>query len=681
MLFPLILAVIAIYFRGDFQHYFLNFDPAYAYLFNGANLASFTTELGHTDHPGTPLQILIGIIVRIGYWMTGSGELSSDFISRPEYYLTLTSNVIIFLIIWAVYFTGKHLMLATNVWAGLFYQLTCLGSLAMMRKMPGVLTEPVLGLVSVCLLGILIIHVFKPYYFKSEKRFIFYLSLLIAIGSATKITFVIMAIIPFIYLSKSSQKIRYVINTIVLFVLCIIPLIPNFSNFYEWIIDLFTHTDRYGKGDEGFIKVESFVENIGRTFSEDNVLNAGYWPGLIVLIVGFLGVRKMNIKSNAFRLLLSIMVACTLMILLVAKHYSFHYLLPVQMCMVSVWMLVLILWINADETFFKKPLTVIGFLIIGLLLLYRTLYFYIYSPDRYAVAKSSLAEVGKFEEHVPKIIGAANFHNHCALPEMALRFGLVYSGEPGTIYSEILKNKYPNTYYFNPNKGTPDHWLSFIGLEDLWRNSNEYYFISWKDDPVPLNEIKLSLSELTGELYNYNIEQIFENQWTKEVFYRITHTIPSDSIPTYQNLFVCDFETNDGNRFNCSNNYQLQSGHLRSQEFAKNGNSSVKLESKNNYALETKFQVKKGELYKFQIWVHGDEKVSIIATNKDPQKFYKGGASITNSDEDGWKQITLVTKIPPKMHDDSLKLYCYKPGKGVVHLDDFRVSIIPTVAN
>ncbi len=681
MIIPLILTVIAIFFRGDFQHYFLNFDPAYAYLFNGANLARFTMDLGHTDHPGTPLQLLIAVVVRIGYWISGTGDLSEDFINRSEFYLTTVSNVIIFLIVGAVYLSGKHIYKATNLWTGIFFQLTCLGSLAMMRKTPGVLTEPVLGLISIGLLAVLLIHSFKPYYFKSENRFIIYLSLFIAIGSATKITFVIMAIAPFLYLDSIKKKLKYIGYTMLFFVLSIIPLIPNFSNFYEWIIRLFTHTDRYGKGEEGFVDVDSFFTNLGRTFNEDNVLTSGFGLALLVIFAGFLGIRKIDIKSKAFRLLISIMTASVLMILLVAKHYSFHYLLPVQMCMVTIWMLVIVLWFGSDESIFKKTAGILCTAIVLCLLLYRTLYFYIYSPDRYAVSSSSLVEAVTFDNDIPRIIGAANFHNHCALPEMALRFGLVYSGAPGPMYSRILKEKYPDTYYFNPHKGTPDHWLTFIGLEELWKKSKAYYLLSWVDDQVPLKQIQASLKSLAGNEFEYSIEPIFENEWTKEIFYRIDHNIPADSIPSYEHLFSCGFETKAEEFFVCQDSIKLQSAKLQTTELVRSGEYAVELKEKNNYALETMINVKAGELYKCNVWIHGEDNLSIIATNEDPQKLYKGSANVVGQDDEGWKHISLVLKIPAKMHNESMKLYCYKPGKGIVYLDDFEVLKIPATKN
>lgn len=70
---PLLLAVPIMVFaavslalsamRGDY-HFLLNFDPAFAYLFNGLNLLEGVSP-AHIDHPGTPLQMLVAVVIAI----------------------------------------------------------------------------------------------------------------------------------------------------------------------------------------------------------------------------------------------------------------------------------------------------------------------------------------------------------------------------------------------------------------------------------------------------------------------------------------------------------------------------------------------------------------------------------------------------------------------------------------
>jgi len=56
---PVIIFVLGFLFFKDIANFYMSwYDPVYAYLFNGTNLAQELFDIGHTDHPGTPLQIL-----------------------------------------------------------------------------------------------------------------------------------------------------------------------------------------------------------------------------------------------------------------------------------------------------------------------------------------------------------------------------------------------------------------------------------------------------------------------------------------------------------------------------------------------------------------------------------------------------------------------------------------------
>src|SRR5579885_2870698 len=62
-------------------------DPYYAYLMNGVNLASGHMEIGHIDHPGTPVQCFAAIIIFFTHFVTDKGILYHDVLSNPEKYL------------------------------------------------------------------------------------------------------------------------------------------------------------------------------------------------------------------------------------------------------------------------------------------------------------------------------------------------------------------------------------------------------------------------------------------------------------------------------------------------------------------------------------------------------------------------------------------------------------------
>lgn len=80
-------------------------DPSYPYLMNGLALVVGPGP-AHTDHPGTSLQWLVGLVSQAAHLVTGSGTtLVDDVVARPETYLTINAMVLVVaqaLALWAL---------------------------------------------------------------------------------------------------------------------------------------------------------------------------------------------------------------------------------------------------------------------------------------------------------------------------------------------------------------------------------------------------------------------------------------------------------------------------------------------------------------------------------------------------------------------------------------------------
>src|SRR3954471_3207030 len=74
-----------------------DYDPAYIYLFNGLGIVEGYVPR-HVDHPGTPLQVLIGLVVFAAHAVmrltgaTGS-DIGASVVATPETYLAVVSAV------------------------------------------------------------------------------------------------------------------------------------------------------------------------------------------------------------------------------------------------------------------------------------------------------------------------------------------------------------------------------------------------------------------------------------------------------------------------------------------------------------------------------------------------------------------------------------------------------------
>src|SRR6478735_6347588 len=80
LIFGLVIAGYMTPIYSGLQH--LDYDPAYQYLFNGAALMKGYGP-SHTDHPGTPVQLLIGLISVASWSIATLGGLTS--LPFPQY--------------------------------------------------------------------------------------------------------------------------------------------------------------------------------------------------------------------------------------------------------------------------------------------------------------------------------------------------------------------------------------------------------------------------------------------------------------------------------------------------------------------------------------------------------------------------------------------------------------------
>ena len=113
--FPLIFFTLQFLLKADYKYYFTSaYDPAYAFLFNGLNLAEGELGSGLAGFPGTTVQIFVALMIRLGYLFREATSLTEDVLTNPEYYLNIASYGIILLISLSLLFSGTILYKHTH---------------------------------------------------------------------------------------------------------------------------------------------------------------------------------------------------------------------------------------------------------------------------------------------------------------------------------------------------------------------------------------------------------------------------------------------------------------------------------------------------------------------------------------------------------------------------------------
>ncbi len=295
-----------------------NIDPSYQYLMSSLNLLEGHSPR-HTDHPGTPLQVL-GVLVIVGRWGLMSAwkgvDVISDVLQQPESYLIAINNTLMVLL--GLNMTvcarraytlthDKGSTLALLLLPFLFFQST----LALWQVTP----EPLLLVAMYLTLWVsLPLYVAPP---QSASKAYVPIGVALGFGMATKVTFfpwlLTLGLFP---LWKDRFK-GFGICCLA-FVVCTLPILSRYKFMLKWNLTVLQHQGHYGHGGVGLPSLETWGLNILKAFQEV----PDFWVMLgSVLALGW--VRHTNLRAIRW-----IVLGAFLQGVLYLKHPGARYLLP-----------------------------------------------------------------------------------------------------------------------------------------------------------------------------------------------------------------------------------------------------------------------------------------------------------------------------------------------------------------
>jgi hypothetical protein len=176
-----------------------NADPSYYYLMNSLNIAMIKPPFD-ISHPGTTVQILGAVVLKLQHMALSANDLETIVLGNPEYYLSAINIVITILNALLLFTVGSIVCYLTkNIWTAMLIQCTPFYSMTILTHgMNKVGPEPLLLFASLMLVAIVFIATMN----QKNNYFPLSLAIICGFGIATKLTFIPMAIIPFIILPK-----------------------------------------------------------------------------------------------------------------------------------------------------------------------------------------------------------------------------------------------------------------------------------------------------------------------------------------------------------------------------------------------------------------------------------------------------------------------------------------------
>lgn len=427
------------YFYGN------NLDPEYAYLFNSLLLSELKPP-HHIDHPGTPLQLLGGLYIKIINITNNQDFIRKDIFNNSENYIFQLNILLLFLTITTIVLIGFISYIITeNIWISvllqaslfcspyIYYELACL--------------RPDHLLISITYLFLTVIIMTERFDIeKYLQKYIAAFSIITGLGLATKIVFFPLVIIPIIIIPQIKNKIRYILFTILSFSLLTLPAWPKFLKFFSWIGKLFIHSGNYGSGNTTIIDSTTYFKNLYSSLFENGIFSYTLVLSALFLISSLIILKdkKRLYKYFRFKVLSGLTLAQIFQCLIVSKHYSPHYLIPALM-LTGVTLLYLgfninyLTNININKIFLQS-------LQLGIFI-----YFFAFTAINISAMASFYYKIKlKTDSIIHSISNYPEYskihYYRCSSRMYALKFGDDFAGGK---YGIILNTMFPNNYFYD----------------------------------------------------------------------------------------------------------------------------------------------------------------------------------------------------------------------------------------
>ena len=652
-------------------------DPEYIYLINALSISKLR-PVGHIDNPGTTVMELGAVIVNVAHFISPSGgkDLMTDVLQNPDRYIGILSGVLIFIIafilLWLGFIVTKK---SQNLWAGIILQMTPFLSINLLEHAwTKVSPEPLLIVTSLLLSGLLIYYFFDEN--RNLRRYFLLFALISGFGLATKATFLPVILIPLILLPGSFRKIGYLFFAVLFFVIFTLPAWPEYHNMYTWYYNLATHTGIYGSGEAGMIDAGKYLDSVGKIFRNNIHFSILLGVSIVTMIYFFASSKhRQNVKTLRFRILISLVITNIAGILLVAKHYhANHYLIPeLALCGLTIFFIIE----NIKDFITKKSIwkfampAIVGFLIVYLPV--NNIPILNNSHQGYRATNSEY-------EHTMKLIGE-NYRNFKCVyfypvslnKFSALMFGNSYSKRKNL---NEIRTLYPETVFYDHTQNLFNIWGAQAGIEDIIKTyGNKILLVGG-----PISEESKADSQKAAEITNsgFPIKPVYQGRtqaiW---VFDTIAYQTLQKQQPANSFALYLDMETpEDQQPYVSSGKHSFTVNNTRSNEMAKSGRYSIKLDKNQQFSLDyTLENAKPGDSYKIKIWRYSENNDGFIVVSSNPSSlFYQQNSEAIKTDDRGWKLIQLIFTIPENIDNNLLKMYVWNSGSSEMFFDDLTIE-------
>ncbi len=520
----LINAIIVHIYYGN---YFLSaLDPEYFHLFNGVAIAGGNLGVEYIAHPGTPVEYMIAIVVRIINLFQGNEKLVQDVISNPEKYIR---GAIIFqniLIAVTLYFGALRMVSFTKKYfTGFLFQLIPFANAAVFEISGRILPETLMILPLMWMVLLMVKYIYAAEEEYNLKKESVKWAAAIGFGVACKLSFAPLFFLPLILLKgKIRDKINFIIYTILSVMFFAYPIVFHFGAFKEWVLGMFMHSGLHGTGDEGLVAVSTLKPNFLILFAHDPKLFLVMAMSVLSLIIVIFKSYVANHEevSKISRAIIAVDIVLLLSIAFTLKHFAYHYFIPFFTIKAVLVLLIFIMLSQLKviiSTNYGRIALIIVFVAFSALDIHKqrrdlevTMTWVREKAEQRQARRDEIMRL--VDKSTPVIISGPYYG--APFREFAINEGFMMSYKLKCVFKDRLLETYPKSFMYVPWTDGFYHWDTYVDFKKILAKSENGVYVYVGENKsknlleiekriantVPLDQLQkdvVFLDEATGE--------------------------------------------------------------------------------------------------------------------------------------------------------------------------------------
>jgi hypothetical protein len=306
-------------------------DPSYFYLFDALHIARFEPP-GQSFHPGTPVQLLGALVLRLAHPLASGAEIAADVFADPEAHLRLIGNVLLGLNAFALLVAGLVARAATgNLALALFLQAAPFLSMVILKNAYHVKPESLLIAVALAL-AVLVLAAGRAWTREEDRRRLAVLfGVVTGLGVATKLTAAPLFLLPLFLVGGARAIALYAVSAVAAFALFTLPAWPNFAKVSEFTVNTLARSGAYGGGAGFVVDLATYPRDAIGVASRPVVFLQLVFGAAALLIAGWRRRRSLAVPAFESRALAGLALAILAQVLAVAKQPTANYMVPAYM--------------------------------------------------------------------------------------------------------------------------------------------------------------------------------------------------------------------------------------------------------------------------------------------------------------------------------------------------------------